>query len=47
MWHTKLFKTEKTYTDWIIKNENKYYIVEIFVNNYYRGVEYKKLRTVY
>jgi hypothetical protein len=47
MWQTKLFKTAKTYQNWIDKNKSKYQIREIFVNNYYLGIEYKPLIKIF
>jgi len=45
MWQTKTFKTLEAQNAWIEKNEHKFQIVVIFVNNGY-GVEYRKLRTI-
>jgi hypothetical protein len=47
MWKTKLFKTEESFKNWIDKNRHKYQITVIFVNNYYKGIEYKPLIKVY
>jgi hypothetical protein len=43
MWQTKLFKTKETFDKWIEQNKNKVQYTEIFVNNYYKGVEFKPL----
>lgn len=37
----KIFKTGKDLSNWILKNNKKYQITEIIVNNAY-GVEIKK-----
>jgi len=46
MWETKLFKTLDSMNKWIDKNQNRFQIVPIFVDNAY-GIEYKKLHRVY
>lgn len=43
MWKYKEFKTEESYSKWMQKNRHKYRIQEIFVNNVYKAIEYKKL----
>lgn len=46
MWELKTFKTQAAQNNWIAKNEHKYQIVVIYLNNEY-GVEYRKLRKLY
>lgn len=46
MWKIKRFKTLDKQRDWIAKNNHRYQITVLFINNGY-GVEYKKLRRVY
>jgi len=45
MWVTKIFKTKEAKDKWIAKNEGKYQIVEIFVNNAY-GLDVRRLRII-
>lgn len=42
-WKIKVFKTKEDYDKWMTRNYRKYQIQEIFVNNCYRGVEYREL----
>lgn len=42
MWKTKIFKTKKAFNDFVTKNQNKYQMTEVFVNNAY-AIEYKPL----
>ncbi len=44
MWQTKTFKTKETFDAWVETNKMRFQIQEIFLNNFYRGVEYKPLR---
>lgn len=46
MWEVKNFKTLEAQKVWIARNEHKYQIIVLFVNNGY-AVEYKKLRSAY
>lgn len=46
MWQTKHFKTEAAQEAWIERNEGRFQITRLFVNNGY-AVEYRKLRRVY
>lgn len=46
MYQIKHFRTYQDQQDWITKNEDRYWITVLFVNNGY-AVEYKKLRRVY
>ncbi len=46
MWQVRNFKTFAALKAWIAKNEDRYQIVRLFVNNGY-AVEYRKLRWVY
>ncbi len=46
-WRMRAFKTKEEYDSFINNNSRRYQIVEIFLNNYYRGVEYRKLRKIY
>jgi hypothetical protein len=45
MWQTKFFKTLEQQEAWIAKNEHRYQIDIIIVNNGY-AVEYRKLRKI-
>jgi hypothetical protein len=45
MWNFKEFKSYKQQMKWIDKNEHKYQIQIIYINNSY-GVEYKKLKVI-
>jgi hypothetical protein len=44
MWQIKEFKTKETYEKWVETNKMRFQMQEIFINNFYRGVEYKPLR---
>jgi hypothetical protein len=44
MWQTKTFKTKATYEKWVETNKMRFQMQEIFINNFYRGIEYKPLR---
>lgn len=44
-WETKTFKSKENMNKWIEKNESKYQIEEIFINNGW-GVEYKPLHII-
>lgn len=46
MWKYKEFKTAEAFATWMYKNSHKYQVQEIFVNNAYRGVVYKRLRKI-
>jgi hypothetical protein len=46
MWKIKRFTSFCDQLDWINRNDRRYQIVELFVNNGY-AVEYKPLRRVY
>lgn len=46
MWKIKAFKTKEEFDSFINNNSRRYQIVEIFLNNYYRGVEYRKLKKI-
>ena len=43
MWHLKKFRTKKTFDAWVETNKMRFQMQEIFINNFYRGVEYKPL----
>ena len=43
MWEVKYFKTFSAQESWIEKNDYRFQIVRLFVNNGY-AVEYRKLR---
>jgi hypothetical protein len=45
MWTLKRFKSFAEQLDWIIKNEHRYQINELLINNGY-AVEYKPLRII-
>jgi hypothetical protein len=45
MWEFKKFKTFAQQKAWIEKNDYRYQITIIYINNGY-GVEYKKLRRI-
>lgn len=45
-WRMKAFKTKEEFDLFINNNSRHYQIVEIFLNNYYRGVEYRKLKKI-
>ena len=44
MWQLKKFRTKKTFDAWTETNKMRFQMQEIFINNFYRGVEYKPLR---
>ena len=46
MWNTKTFKTKAAMQSWINKNNHRYQIEVIYVNNGY-GITYKRLLRVY
>ena len=45
MWQIKTFKTLADQELWIVRNEGRYWIVRLFVNNGF-AVEYRKLRMI-
>jgi len=45
MWQTKTFRTYQDQQDWITKNQDRYAITILFINNGY-AVEFKKLRRI-
>jgi hypothetical protein len=45
MWQTKYFKNLEAMNTWIEKNEHRYQITRLFVNNGY-ALEYKKMRII-
>lgn len=45
MWQVKKFKSAATQAAWIAKNEHRYQMVVLFVNNGF-AVEYRKLRRI-
>lgn len=45
MWEIKEFKSESSKQKWIEKNQYKYQITEIFINNGF-ALEVKKLRII-
>lgn len=44
MWKLKEFKSRETFEAWTETNKMRFQMQEIFINNFYRGVEYKPLR---
>lgn len=42
MWEIKEFKTRQEFEDFWNKNQNKYQMTEVFINNAY-GIEYRPL----
>ncbi len=46
-WRMKAFKTKEEFDSFINSSSRRYQIVEIFLDNYYRGVEYRKLIKIY
>ena len=46
-WRMKAFKTKEEYDSFINNNSRRYQMVEIFLDNCYRGVEYRKLIKIY
>lgn len=45
-WRIKAFKTKEEFDLFINNNSSRYQIVEIFLDNCYRGVEYRKLKKI-
>lgn len=46
MWKYKEFKTYSEQQRWILDNQHKYQIENVFIENFY-ALEYRKLRRVY
>lgn len=46
MWQTKFFRTYQDQQDWITKNQDRYQIITIYVQNGY-AVEFKKFHRVF
>lgn len=44
MWQLKKFKSKAAFEVWTETNKMRFQMQEIFIDNFYRGVEYKPLR---
>jgi hypothetical protein len=45
VWVTKVFKTKLARDKWLAKNQARYQVVEVFVNNAY-ALDVRKLRQI-